>query len=87
MKQSTTAPERPLGAYIKRWCIHHGISQKQFAVGVGYCEQQQVFKLKNVSVHAYFRIVNFMVQNSALPEEFYLSRLKTVIEGKYRWNR
>ena len=88
MKQSlrqTQEPRYPLGAYIKRWCIDRGISQKEFALGAGYTYQHQVFKLKSTSIETLFRIVDFMAQNSALPEEFYLSRLKSVIQGTYKW--
>lgn len=78
-------PEYPLGEYIKRWCKYNGVTQTQIASGCGYNEKTQMYKLKTSSVKNLFRIVDFMAKNSKLSEEFYMMRIKQVIQGRYLW--
>jgi len=90
MQQSlrvTYKPKTPLGEYIKMWCIHRGISQKEFAIGVGYTYAHQVFKLKRVSLDTYFNMIDYMGKNSTLPKSFYAIRLKDIITGEYKWTK
>lgn len=85
--RTTYQPDYPLGAYIKRWARLHNITQKRINSGVGYSPTYSLYRLKSPSLDKFFSIVNYMAANSALSEEFYIVRLKAVIEGNYKWTR
>jgi transcriptional regulator with XRE-family HTH domain len=85
--RETYQPKYPLGEYIKRWCYARQMTQKEFAKGIGYSRKSEIFQLKAVSINTYFKIVEYMTRNSGLTEEFYLSRIKAVIQNEYLFGK
>ena len=80
-----TKTKTALGSYIQRFLNDRGISYKDFTYqsGISLNTYKSILYSKNRYIHLqnYFKIADFMVQNSNLPIGFYLRRLKEHIEN------
>lgn len=73
-----------IGEYILLWCSKHGVTRRDFLIAVGYSPSTWIKGLNSVSIEKYFAIAEFMAETSqVLPIEFYLKRLKDVLQWKY----
>lgn len=74
----------PIGKYLVMWCSKHGIKRTDFKKAVGYHNATCMTSIKGLSLQKYFIIAEYMAETSqVLPVEFYLKRLKNVLQGKY----
>ena len=79
--------ESNVGRYIRRWCFLHSLSKSEFRLGVGLSNGVDPFKMQGLSLKRYFRICEFMSESSSLSVEFYMHRIKSVLQGDYQWER
>ena len=87
IRQRQPDPKYPLGAYIKRWCNLRAIRQVQINQAIGYSDKYPLFRCTSMSIEKFFLLVDFMSKNSPMSQEFYMSRIKCVMQGKYIWTR
>lgn len=78
---------RNLGRYIRRFCRNNGIAKAEFREALGYSRGVDVFQLESMSLNRYFVMCDYMSRNSSLHTEFYMARIKTILQGDYRWER
>ena len=79
--------KKNVGRYIRRWCFLHSVSKSEFRDGIGLSKGVDPFKYEGVSLKRYFAICEFMSERSSLPVEFYMHRIKSVLQGDYQWER
>lgn len=72
-----------IGQYIKRFCNINNITVKKMVKECAMREPYPLSKPRNLSINTYFKIAEYMAQNSNMSEEFYLRRIKLVLQGKY----
>ena len=74
-----------IGQYIILWCSKHGITRKDFKAAVGYHYATSLKRMNSLSLEKYFAIAEYMSETSkVLSVEFYLKRLKDVLQGQYK---
>lgn len=73
-----------IGDYVVRFCKLKNIRYKTFARACGYRSDKDISTIKQVTMHQYFLMAEYMSRRSRLPEPFYLQRLKDIIKGDYR---
>ena len=67
------------------WCRKHGIQRKDFNKAVGFHYATSLKRMTSLSMQKYFAIAEYMSETSkVLSVEFYLKRLKDVLEGTYK---
>ena len=69
-----------LGEYIKRFCKINNIKIKTFIQDTGF----KVYPLNSntkIRIQTYFRIAEYMSENSNMNIEFYLKRLKDIYQN------
>lgn len=85
MRTEPFTPKYPLGFYLKRWANMRGISQIDMAIALNYTPRYKIWEANSVSLKKFFLIIEYLSNNSSLPEEFYYARLKQVLQGEYKW--
>ena len=71
-----------IGLFVKRFCNIHCIQVKTFMRDTKF----RVYPLntrRSMTIATYFRVAEYMSEHSVLPIEFYLKRIKDVLEGNY----